>query len=59
MPIGRVEYAGVRGGLFAARPGGGPGSKPSRSRYRVLRRDAAASLVDIEIFTGVALGWLD
>ena len=54
VPIGRVPYPGVRGGLFAALPEGGAGAKPSRSRYRVLARDAAAatSLVDVEIFTG-------
>lgn len=54
VPIGRVEYSGVRGGLFAARPGGGVGAKASRSRYAVLLRDAAAgtTLVNVEIFTG-------
>lgn len=54
VPIGRIDYPGVRGGLFAARPDGGPGAKPSRSRYTVVRRDPAAgtTLVDVEIFTG-------
>lgn len=58
VPIGRIEYPSVRGGLFAARPDGGPGAKPSRSRYRVLRRDAVAetTLVDVEIFTGAPHG---
>lgn len=54
MPIGRIEYPGVRGGLYAARPDGGPGAKPSSSHYTVLQRDPAAktTLVDVEIFTG-------
>ncbi|KAL4448556.1 hypothetical protein ABPG75_005775 [Micractinium tetrahymenae] len=54
VPIGRMEYPGVRGGLYAARPDSGPGAKPSRSHYTVLHRDAVAgtTLVDVEIFTG-------
>lgn len=55
-PIGRLPYPDVRGGLFAACAAGSSGAKPALSRFRVVRRDAAAqqTVVEVEIFTG---GW--
>ena len=46
-PIGPVPHA-VLGTLHAASPSG----RPARSRVRVLRRDGASSLVEVEIDTG-------
>ena len=51
VPIGKVNYPGVRGGLFAANPTSG---KPALSHFQVVRRDLekGQTVVEVEIFTG-------
>ncbi|GAB4817116.1 hypothetical protein N2152v2_004162 [Parachlorella kessleri] len=51
VPIGKVDYPGVRRGLFAANPSSG---KPALSHFQVVRRDPekGQSVVEVEIFTG-------
>ena len=51
VPIGKVDYPGVRGGLFAANPTSG---KPALSCLQVIRRDIeqGQTVVEVEIFTG-------
>ncbi|GLJ31126.1 hypothetical protein SUGI_0623500, partial [Cryptomeria japonica] len=50
QPIGKMQYPGVGGGLYAASPTG----KPSESRISVLSRDENrnCTLVEVEIYSG-------
>ncbi|MBI4211131.1 MAG: RluA family pseudouridine synthase, partial [Deltaproteobacteria bacterium] len=47
-PLEKGDFGGGR----KARPGTGEGSRPAKSRYRVVERYADATLVDIEVKTG-------